>query len=250
MDKPHDFNQIPFTPPGTTATISNPPETTSSWGPCDLNVWYISPEYHHYRCWEFYVSSTGGVQTYIQANFYPTDCEMPTENPTDEDMRMVLILTQAIMKLQNENRQKKGLHMEALQKLESIFKQAIGNSDANDSPVGQTTSTPTAPKSICASTITYVPKTRNITLGMLPAPIRSKRQTSEGDIPLSSEGGLSPNYEGEPNPHWYGNPQAKRARKTIIQTNKVKLRKTPISQPTINASVERLEIEKYIMGKM
>ena len=45
--------------------------------------------------------------------------------------RMAFSLTQAIMKLQNENRHQPGCHMDALQKLTSTFKQATGNSDTN-----------------------------------------------------------------------------------------------------------------------
>ena len=68
---------------------------------------------------------------------------------------MALSLNQAILKVQNENRQQPGHNMEALQKLARIFKQATGNSDANDSPVGKISSTPTGPKAICAAPRTH-----------------------------------------------------------------------------------------------
>ena len=41
----------------------------------------------------------------------------------DKSKRMAFRLTQAIIKLKNENRQQQGSHMDALQKLASIFKQ-------------------------------------------------------------------------------------------------------------------------------
>ena len=69
---------------------------------------------------------------------------------------MAFRLTQATIKLQNENRQQPGRHMDALQKLASIFQQETVNSDANDSPVVQISYTPTAPKLICATSITHV----------------------------------------------------------------------------------------------
>lgn len=34
----HDFNRVPWAPPGTPATIFNPPETRSSWGPRALDA--------------------------------------------------------------------------------------------------------------------------------------------------------------------------------------------------------------------
>ena len=33
LEGPHDFNRAPFSPPGTRATILNPPETRTSLGP-------------------------------------------------------------------------------------------------------------------------------------------------------------------------------------------------------------------------
>ena len=98
----------------------------------------------------------------------------------DEAKRMEFILTQAIMKLKNENRQQPGRHMDALQKLASIFKQATWNSYANNLPVGETPSTPTAPKAIHSAPRTHGQKTRNNTPDMLPAPIQSNRQALEG----------------------------------------------------------------------
>ena len=53
--------------------------------------------------------------------------------------------------IENGNIQQQGRHMEALQKLASIFKQATVNSDAKDSLVFQTSSTPTASKAVCTA---------------------------------------------------------------------------------------------------
>ena len=43
LEGPHDFNRVPFAPPGTHATILNPPETRTSWGPRAMDAWYLSP---------------------------------------------------------------------------------------------------------------------------------------------------------------------------------------------------------------
>ena len=97
---------------------------------------------------------------------------MPKYNPMDEAKRVAFSLTQAIMKLQHENRQQQGCHMESLQNLASIFKQATVNSDANDSPVVQTSFTPTSQKEIFDALRTHGREKRNNTPGLLPAPIR------------------------------------------------------------------------------
>ena len=54
IEGPHDFNFIPFDPPGTRTTILNPPETRNSWGPRAMDAWYLIPAYYHYRAWLFH----------------------------------------------------------------------------------------------------------------------------------------------------------------------------------------------------
>ena len=39
LEGQHDFNKVPFGPPGTRATIFNPPETRSLFGPRALDGW-------------------------------------------------------------------------------------------------------------------------------------------------------------------------------------------------------------------
>jgi hypothetical protein len=73
----HDFNRVPFAPPGQHATIFNAPETRPSWGPRALDAWYTNPAWHHYRCWELYVPSTSGFRISGQANFYPQHSTQP-----------------------------------------------------------------------------------------------------------------------------------------------------------------------------
>jgi hypothetical protein len=41
LEGAHDFNRVPWAPPGTRATIFNPPETRTSWGPRAIDAWYI-----------------------------------------------------------------------------------------------------------------------------------------------------------------------------------------------------------------
>ena len=50
LEGAHDFNRVPWAPPGTRATIFNPPEVRGSFGPRALDAWYIGPAWQHYRC--------------------------------------------------------------------------------------------------------------------------------------------------------------------------------------------------------
>ena len=63
----HDFNRHPWAPPGTRTTIFNPPETRKYFVPRAIDAWYIGPASQHYRCYNFFLPSTGGIQTSGQA---------------------------------------------------------------------------------------------------------------------------------------------------------------------------------------
>jgi hypothetical protein len=60
LEGSHDFNWVPWAPPGTRATIFNPAETRTSWGPRAIDAWYIRPAPKHYKCYNFYLPLTGG----------------------------------------------------------------------------------------------------------------------------------------------------------------------------------------------
>jgi hypothetical protein len=92
----HNFNRVPFAPPGQRATIFNSLERRPSWGPRALDAWYANPAWHHYRCWEFYVPSTGGFRISGQANFYPQYSTMPQETDWDSTKRLAHVLTQSL----------------------------------------------------------------------------------------------------------------------------------------------------------
>ena len=59
----HDFNRHPWALPGTGATIFNPPETRTSFGPHTTDASYIGPAPQHYCCYNFFLPSTGGILT-------------------------------------------------------------------------------------------------------------------------------------------------------------------------------------------
>ena len=51
----NEFNRHPWAPPGTRATIFNPPETRKSFGPRGIDAWYIGPAPQHYCCYNFFL---------------------------------------------------------------------------------------------------------------------------------------------------------------------------------------------------
>ena len=59
----HDFNKVPFAPPGLKSTIFNPSEIRGTFGPRALDTWYVGPAYNHYRC--------ANSSPYQQAEFTP-----------------------------------------------------------------------------------------------------------------------------------------------------------------------------------
>ena len=88
----HDFNRVPFVPPGGGWTIFNPSEKRGSWEPRALDAWYVGPAYNHYRCWEFRVPATGGHR----GRFYPAHCKLPVEWPADKIAREARVLSNSI----------------------------------------------------------------------------------------------------------------------------------------------------------
>ena len=95
----YDYNRVLFAPPGTPVTVFNPPEIRDSWEPRALDAWYVGPAYNHYRCWKFFIRSTGGYRISGQANFYPQHYQVPIEHPWDKIKRVAMDLTDAIIKL-------------------------------------------------------------------------------------------------------------------------------------------------------
>ena len=117
LEGPHDFNRVPFDPPGTRATIINPPETRTSWSPRAMEDWYLSPAYDHYRAWLFHIPSTGGNRVSVQGVFYPTHCSTQKKTPMDDAAKIAATLVQSIRRLRHKNTQFSGLHDTALQQL-------------------------------------------------------------------------------------------------------------------------------------
>ena len=114
LEGQYDFKKIPFGPPGTRATIFNPPETRGSFGPRALEGWYIGPAWDHYRSMNFQIPSTGVYCTAAQYHLYPNHVKAPTETPMDRAVRIAVSLTIAIQRILKEPNINTGWHGQAL----------------------------------------------------------------------------------------------------------------------------------------
>ena len=204
LEGPHDFNRIPFAPPGTHATIINPPETRTSWGPRAMDAWYLSTAYDHYRAWLFHISSTGGNRVSGQAVFYPTHCITPKTTPMDDEARIAATLVQAICRLRHKNTQFPGRHDTAIQQLADIFQHTMTKTQTQK-PKQQSSTNLTATATIRAAPRTHAKVTRANTPGILPISQRLTTPTSEGDRCAFSEGVNQQSYpiEATPDPDEY-----------------------------------------------
>ena len=99
LEGQHDFNRVPFGPPGTRGTIFNPPETRGSYGPRALDCWYVGPAWDHYRGMHFQIPSTGGCRTSVQYKLYPTPVQISRETPMDRAVKIAGTITTAIQNI-------------------------------------------------------------------------------------------------------------------------------------------------------
>ena len=102
LEGQHDFNKVPFAPPGTRGAIFNPPETRGSFGPRALDCWFVGPAWDHYRPLSFQIPLPGGYHTAAQYTMYPTHVKPPRETPMDRLVTIAEKLTGAIQRLMNK----------------------------------------------------------------------------------------------------------------------------------------------------
>ena len=193
LEGQHDYNRVPFGPPGTRATIFNPPELRTSWGPRALDAWYTGPSWMHYRCMNFHVPSTGGQRTSAQFKLYPQHIGVPQVTPMDRAVKIATTLTQAIQKLIKEPTVSAGRHGPALEKLATIFAQTTTNLETRHTPTTQSSTTPTTPTNLRQTPRVHSRQTRHNTPGILPTPERVPTTTEGGH---KSTGGTEPSSEG------------------------------------------------------
>ena len=165
---PHDFNRVPFAPPGYQVTIFSPPETRTIWVTRKKDAWYFIPEYKQYRAWKSHIPSKGGYRTYSQAKVYPKHCKIPTETLMDTTKRIATTLTRAIHKTRKENQTIQGRHGEAFQKLAKIFFDTADQFPSTPTHKTQKSSILIAPTQIRLDARTHQCVTRLKTSGIIP----------------------------------------------------------------------------------
>eukprot|EP00970_Alexandrium_tamarense_P017799 scaffold11398_cov137-Alexandrium_tamarense.AAC.1 len=120
LEGPHDFNRMPWAPPGTKAVIYDAADARTSWAPRGTDGFYVGPAKQHYRCYRFYTPETGGYRTSAKATFYPSHCRMPTETALDRLGHTAVKLTNILAKLSTQPTIA-SRHLTALKQLTDIF---------------------------------------------------------------------------------------------------------------------------------
>ena len=117
LEGPHDFNRVPVAPLVCRATIINPPETWTSWGPRALDGTKSQP-----------MNTIGHINSTShphEGSKHPHKLrfthKMKNETPMDEASQIATTLTRAIQKIRKENQTSQGRHGYALQHLATIF---------------------------------------------------------------------------------------------------------------------------------
>ena len=168
----HDFNIVPFGPPGTRGTIFNPPETRGSYGPRALDCWYVGMH--------FQIPSDGGYQTSPQYKLYPTHVKIMTETPMDRAVKIAGSLTTAIQNILKEPTKNTGRHGQAVENLAKIFENATETLETQQQNSAQTLSTPTTQANIRVTPRVHSRMTRKNTPGIIPTQPPTSLANTEG----------------------------------------------------------------------
>ena len=199
LEGQHDYNRVPFGPPGTRATIINPPELRTSWGPRALDAWYAGPSWLHYRCMHFQIPSTGGYRTSAQYKLYPQHIGVPQETPMDRAVKIAATLTQAIQAIMKMPTSNAGRHTQALERLAQIFTQTTERLEARHSAQPQTSSTPTTPANIYKTPRAHSRITRNNVPGIIPQQTTKRVQFEGSEQMTEGEKRTSEGEQSHPN---------------------------------------------------
>ena len=140
----------------------------TSFVPRAIDAWYIGPAPQHYRCYNLFLPSTGGIRTSGQATFYPQHFTVPKETPMDETSRIVASLVTAIQRLRSKEERYPLCHVQALAKLADIFNRKTCDMPMVNNPTHHTSTQPTASAIISTAPRVHQHTTRADTPGMLP----------------------------------------------------------------------------------
>ena len=144
LESAHNLNKTPSAQPGTQATIFNSHRILSSWGNQAVDSFYVTPAKKHYRCWDFYVPETKGFLTSVQATFYPTHWNTPTETLIYAAVKNAHDSTNEIRRANKDIKQFPKQHMETLKQFGEIFQIGIDKTDTDTTMQQQTPTNTTA----------------------------------------------------------------------------------------------------------
>ena len=119
-----DFNRNPLSIPGTKVLIFENAQQRGTYGAKGVDGWYIGPAMEHYRCYETYVSKTGGTRHADTVVFFPTKCNVPNISSNEVIQSSALDLIEALKKPHPATPLQVGdKRMRALETLAEIFHQ-------------------------------------------------------------------------------------------------------------------------------
>ena len=117
-----NFMATPLAPPGCKAIIYEDPTHRRSFGTHGISAYYTGPSMEHYRCYQFFIPSTGRKRICATAQFLPTTGSIPVSTPTENILIAANELIEAIKKpSQVLTGDISTNHLSALKKLSEIF---------------------------------------------------------------------------------------------------------------------------------
>jgi hypothetical protein len=96
LNGPFDFNRTPLAPLGTKTLVHEKPKQRGTWASHGVEGWYINHAPEHYRCYEIYITATGGTRFADTVEFFPTHCPMPATSSADVAISAAQDLIQAL----------------------------------------------------------------------------------------------------------------------------------------------------------
>ena len=83
VDGIQNFERSPLAPLGCEVKIHENPHKRLTYAPHSVEVWYLVPAVHHYRCYTCYNIDTGGETTPDTIAFFPSFMKMPNYSTSD-----------------------------------------------------------------------------------------------------------------------------------------------------------------------
>ena len=74
----HNYDAVPFAPPGWRVLVYEDPQRRASWDPHGIEGWYVERALDHYRNYTCYIPTTNALRTSNTVSFFkPKHFELP-----------------------------------------------------------------------------------------------------------------------------------------------------------------------------